>query len=243
MDLCVAIENNEYRRWHIMQDKRRHKRFRLDLVEINGKMILADKVEIIDISLGGVALKADRRLNIGKEYVIKLGDKGKHIDVKGVVVRSELIGIEERTNGERVSIYKAGLMFKEGQADQIADFLNSIEQSKKEEVPVTVDRRLAVRFHITTPREKILSFPAQFKVKVISLSGMLIQTEQPLEIESMIPMDLSLSADNPVNFVGRVASCQMTEDKGQGCYEIGMEFTDLTEKDRTLLKTFMTYLA
>jgi len=38
-------------------DKRRHKRFRLDLREINGKMILAHKVEIIDISLGGVALK------------------------------------------------------------------------------------------------------------------------------------------------------------------------------------------
>ena len=192
-----------------MQDKRRHKRFRLDLMEISGKMILANRVDIIDISLGGVALKTDRRLNIGKEYLIKLGDKGKSIDVKGI----------------------------------IADFLDSIGHDKKEAMPVTADRRLTVRFYITTPWEKTLCFPAQFKVKEISLSGMLIQTDQALGIESMIPMGLSLQADNPVNFVGRVASCRMTEATGQAHYEIGVEFKDLTDMDRTSLKTFIDYLA
>jgi c-di-GMP-binding flagellar brake protein YcgR len=226
-----------------MQDKRRHKRFRLDVMEINGKLILAEKVEIIDISLGGIALKTDRRLNVGKEYLIKLGDKGKSIDVKGIIVRCELSKIEERCDGERVAIYTAGMMFKDVSPDKIADFLNSIEQHKKEEVPVTVDRRLAVRFYITTPWEKTLSFPAQFKVKEISLCGMLIQTEQALGIESMIPMGLSLKAGNPVNFIGRVASCRMAGDQGQAHYEIGVEFTDLTDEDRTLLKAFIDYLA
>jgi len=226
-----------------VQDKRRHKRFRLDIMEINGKMILADRVEIIDISLGGVALKTDRRLNVGKEYFIKLGDKGKSIDVKGIIVRCELSKIEERSNGKRVSIYTAGMMFKDVSPDTIADFLNSIEQDKKEAMPVRVDRRLAVRFYITTPWEKTLCFPAEFKVKEISLSGMLIQTDQALEIESMIPMGLSLKPGDPVNFVGRVASCRMTEAAGQAHYEIGVEFKDLTDKDRTSLKTFMDYLA
>lgn len=227
----------------MMQDKRRHKRFRLDLTEINGKMILADKVEINDISLGGVALKADRRLNIGKEYVIKLGDKRTHIDVRGIVVRSELSGIEERANRGKVSIYTAGLMFKEGQADIIAAFLGSIEQHEKEEAPATPDRRLAVRFHIITPREQVLSFPAEFKVKEISLSGMCIRTEQALEIKSTIPMDLSLLTGKPVKFTGRVASCRLTEDKGPARYETGVEFEDLTDKDRTLLTAFIDYLA
>lgn len=226
-----------------MQNKRRHKRFKLDVMAINGKMILADKVEIIDICLGGIALITDKRLNIGKEYLIKLGDKGKSIDLKGIIVRCELSKIGERSNGERVPIYTAGMMFKDVSPDKIGDFLNLIEQHKKEEVPVEDDRRLNVRFCITTPWEKILSFPAQFKVKKISLSGMLIRTEQALGIESRVPMGLSLKADNPVNFVGRVASCRMTEDKGQAYYEIGVEFTDLTDKDRTLLQTFIDYLA
>ncbi len=226
-----------------MQDNRRHKRFRLDLMGINGKMILADRVEIIDISLGGVALKTDRRLNVGKEYLIKLGDKGKSIDVKGIIVRCELSTIEERSNGERVSIYTAGMMFKDVSPDTIADFLNSIEEDKKEAMPVMVDRRLTVRFYITTPWEKTLCFPAQFKVKEISLSGMLIQTDQALETESMVPMVLSLKADNPVNFTGRVVACRMTGDRGQAHYEIGVEFKDLTDTDRTSLKTFIDYLA
>jgi len=211
-------------------------------MEINGKMILADRVEIIDISLGGVALKTDRRLNVGKEYLIKLGDKGKSIDVKGIIVRCELSKIEERSNGERVSIYTAGMMFKDVSPDTIADFLNSIEH-KKEAMPVMVDRRLTVRFCITTPWEKTLCFPAQFKVKEISLSGMLIQTGQALGIESMIPMGLSLRAGNPVNFIGRVVSCRMTEAEGQAHYEIGVEFKDLTDTDRASLKTFIDYLA
>ena len=225
-----------------MQDKRRHKRFKLDIIEINGKMSLADKVKIIDISLGGIAIKADRRLNIGREYTIRLEDKGKIIDVKGVVVRSELSGIEERSKGEPVSIYTAGMLFKEGQAAKVDHFLKSIDQNKKSAVPVTVDRRLAVRFNITAPGEQTLSFPAQFKVKEISLSGMLIQTDQMLANGSMIPMGLSLSADDHVTFNGRVASCRTMEYQGQVHHEIGVEFSDLTEKDRSLIKTFIDYL-
>lgn len=227
-----------------MQDKRRYKRFRVDLVEINGKMSLADKVQILDISLGGVSLKADRRLNIGKEYLLKLHEKGKDLEVKGTVVRSELSGIEQKADGQGVSIFTVGMMFKEGFADKLADFLKPIEQTrKKEEAPAVADRRLNVRFNITTPQERILSYPLQFKVKSISLGGMLIQTEQALEINGMIPMELSLISDTAVKFIGRVVSCAMAEHPGQTNYDIGVEFTDLTDEDTTLLKTFIDYLA
>lgn len=224
-------------------DKRRHKRFRSDLMELYGKMILDQKVEIIDISLTGVALKTDRKLIIGREYPLRLVWKGKTLDVWGVVVRSELIEIEERDSGKNVSKYTAGVMFKDASSNTIADFINSIEWDKKEAVSVMVNKRLNVRFDITTPCEKTLSFPTQFKVKEISLSGILIQTDQALSIESMIPMWLSLKTDKHISFVGRVASCQMIEDKGQAHYEIGMEFKDLTNKDRALLNTFIDYLS
>ncbi|HTP04189.1 MAG TPA: PilZ domain-containing protein [Nitrospirota bacterium] len=111
----------------LLLEKRRHKRFLLDLIEISGRLGLTDKVEIIDISFGGVSLKADRRLNIGKEYLFTLGDKGNSLVVRGVVVRCKLSGIEERYNGERALIYTAGMRFDEGSANKIADFIrNSI---------------------------------------------------------------------------------------------------------------------
>jgi Tfp pilus assembly protein PilZ len=226
-----------------MQDKRQYKRYSLDLVEINGKMSLSDKVEILDISLGGVALKADRRLNIGKEYLIKLQGKSKTLEVKGIVVRSELSGIEDRGHGEKASIYTAGLVFKDGYADKMADFLRPIELKRKKEPPAVADRRLNVRFNLTTPREEILSFPVQFKVKLISLGGMLIQTHESVEVNSTIPMELSLHSDKAVAFVGRVASCDKMETPDQSFYNIGVQFTDLTDKDKALIKTFIDYLA
>lgn len=223
-----------------MNDKRQFKRYSLNVLEINGKMSLTDKVKILDISEGGVSLKADRRLNIGKEYLLKLQEKGKTLDVKGTVVRSELSGTEESSKGEMVSIYKAGLIFKEGFAEKISDFLKPLSKTK---APSTVERRLHVRFTITTPQEKILTYPLQFSVKAISLGGMLIQTEQSVEINSSIPMELSLDDDKSVKFIGRVASCVLMENAGQSLYDIGVEFTDLTDEDKVLIKEFIDYLA
>ncbi len=109
----------------MMLEKRRHKRFGLDLIEIKGTLNLANNVEIIDISFGGVALKVDRRLSIGKECVLKLRDKGNGIDAKGIIVRCKLSGFEERYNGDRTSIYMAGMRFLEGSSNMVADFIRS----------------------------------------------------------------------------------------------------------------------
>jgi len=227
----------------MQQDKRRYKRYKLELVEINGKMSLADKVEIIDISLGGVALRVDRRLNPGREYLLKLGDKEKSFDLKCIVVRSELSGIQARVTGERAMIYTAGMRFKDDSSKQIADFLKSIELVKKETVLSESDRRFDIRFHIHMPGEKILNYPAQFKVKEVSLSGLRIQTDVSLALQSVIPMGLALHDDNFVHFNGRVASIRMFEDQGETRYDIGVEFLDLSEEGTALLKSFIEYLA
>jgi len=225
-----------------MEDKRKYKRIRLDLLEINGKMSLAEKIELIDISLGGVSLTVDRRLNIGKEILLKLGDKTNSIDIKGVIVRSELSGIEERVTGEKIIVYKVGMMFKDGQSELIADFLRTLVQNKGIQVPVEFERRLNVRFCITTPEEKVLCFPAQFKMKIIGMGGMLIESDQPLKTESTVPMVLTLNEDKSLIFNGRVVSCRMTEEKRASTYEIGVEFKDLKDADRLFIQTFVDYV-
>jgi hypothetical protein len=227
-----SAKRNEGR---IMQNQRRHKRYRLDSLEINGKMNLVNRVEIIDISISGVSLKVDKKLELGREYTIRLGDRKKEFDVKGVIVRSEVCGVEDKTNGKIA--YAAGMMFNGGQLDKLAMFLYALDQKKKMNA-VAAERRLNVRFQITTPGENVLSYPAQFKVRLISLSGMLIQTEHPLEVESRLPMGLSLHDDNRVSLTGRVVTCQKKEDGGRTYYEIGVEFVDVAEKDKVALKAF-----
>ena len=68
-----------------MTEKRKAKRLRVDGAKIQGRMILAKKVDIVDISMDCVALKADKRLDIGKEYQIQLEYEGHKVSVKGVV--------------------------------------------------------------------------------------------------------------------------------------------------------------
>ncbi len=222
-----------------MRNMRKHKRFKLDVVDLSSKMSMIGNVEIIDISTGGVALRADRKLNMGKECLMTLGYAGKNINVKGIVVRSELSGIEER-DGERVTIYSAGILFKDESSGAIKDFLDSIEDDKKAPVPERANWFYSdIRFTITTPSEKVLNLPVQFSIKEISQSGVIIQTDHQLKIDSMVLMELSISAFDPVSFMGKVVSCRMRQDKGPAKYDIGVAFPELTDRDRSLITRFI----
>ncbi len=114
-----------------MQENRRHKRFKLDSVEINGKMVFATYVKILDISIGGVSLKADRRLNIGSEYVLKLEGGNSIISAKGMVVWSALSGAREVRGGEVAPVYTAGMKFTDVSAERINQLLAFIEHHEK----------------------------------------------------------------------------------------------------------------
>jgi Tfp pilus assembly protein PilZ len=203
-------------------------------------MSLIGKVEIIDISSGGVAVKADRKLNIGKECLMTVGYEGKYINIKGVVVRSELSGIEERAEGEKATIYSSGILFKDESAAKVKDFLDSIGNNKKSHVPGQSGWFYRdIRFCITTPSEKDLNLPTHFGVKNISQSGVIIQTNHHLKIGSMVLMELSISSCNPVSFMGKVVSCRKMQDKEHSNYDIGVEFSELTDRDRSLLVSFI----
>ena len=67
---------------------RRFNRFSIDSIKIKGTMVLARNVDIIDISISGVSLKLDRRLNIGIDCPLKIEGNGICISVKGTVYGS-----------------------------------------------------------------------------------------------------------------------------------------------------------
>jgi len=51
---------------------RQHNRYKMNETEMHVKLVFANEVKINDISLGGVSFKADRRINIGKQYLLTL---------------------------------------------------------------------------------------------------------------------------------------------------------------------------
>jgi len=220
-----------------MKNQRKHKRFKLDVIDLSSKMSAVGTVEIIDISLSGIALKADRMLAIGKEYLMVLEYEGMHVNVKGVVIRSELSRMEERADGQKVTVYSAGIAFKDESADRVKDFLDSIDNNRKTQVPEQPGWFYRdIHFSITIPSEQVLNLLVQFNLKEISQSGVIIQTDQKLNVDGIVLIELSLSACGPASFMGKVVSCRAAQDTALGNYVIGIEFSELMERDRPSLE-------
>ncbi len=216
-----------------MKDNRRHKRFTLDVMEVNGNMTRATDVKIIDISLGGISIKADRRLNLDTEYPLKLTDrKNKVLSLKGTVIWSVLSETKETESEDRIPIYQAGMRFTNLNEKDVAELVNFIERNKVYELPEPQGRRINLRFRIKAQDKAILEFPENFKVSEISLGGLRIDSDYSLEIDSKMPMELFMPDDRPIRFIGRVASCRVLN---PGRYAIGIEIVELTEVDREIL--------
>jgi Tfp pilus assembly protein PilZ len=81
-----------------------------------------------------------------------------------------------------------------------------------------------------------------FKVKKISQSGLLVESKSPLEIEDAVPMTMDLSENQSIAFWGRIVTCKAAEKTDLQSYVIGLEFTDMSESDRTTLKKFIDSL-
>ena len=93
---------------------------------------------------------------------------------------------------------------------------------------MTAGRRGAISDRLAGDRHS-LSFPADYRVRTISLCGMLIETSVAFDSESMVPMALSLHRDRSIEFLGRVMLGQVAEGAGSNRYNIGIEFIDVAD--------------
>ncbi len=217
----------------LMKDNRKHKRFTLDVMEVNGNMTRATDVRIIDISLGGISIKADRRLNLDTEYLLKLTDKNnKVLSLKGTVIWSLLSETKATESEDRIPIYQAGMRFTNLDEKGIAELVNFIERNRVYELPEPQGRRINLRFRIKGQDKAILESPENFRVREISLGGLRIDSDYSMEIDSKMTMELFMPDDRPIRFIGRIASCRVLNPDR---YAVGIEIVDLTAVDREIL--------
>lgn len=116
-----------------MHDTRRYKRFKLNDCGINAKMTLFNEVKVIDISISGISLEANSRLNIGSDYKLKLEGRNT-ISMRCTVVWCTLGDTRKASRGEVVPIYSAGMQFKDMSIETVTDLQYLIESHKIEEV-------------------------------------------------------------------------------------------------------------
>src|SRR5512135_988715 len=152
-----------------MRDNRRYKRFSVDVLGINGKMMFASEVEIHDISVGGISLRVDKRLNMGSEYTVKIGNDSKTIALKGTVVWSMISGTKKGARDEVVPIYSAGMKFVTMSSDktkELTSFLEGQTNFSHEAVHKSSGLRCSMRFLIPSPLKKaVINIRESYAVK------------------------------------------------------------------------------
>jgi PilZ domain-containing protein len=218
-------------------EQRRAPRF---VVEgIHGTMTSASQVEVLNMSISGAAIRLDRNLRVGGEYSLRLELNDTVLSVKGVVVWSVLSEIQKGREDETKPFYSAGMKFKDILSQRLMELLEFIDQHK-----IVQENRLGgLRFHIDAPGKALLDVPTTYRVRVISLSGLLMETEQPLELRQAYPMEFTLETGEAFKFTGRVAYCAAPTEAGSQRYEIGVAFADMTAADRARLGKFIESLS
>jgi len=218
-----------------MQDKRQYPRYVVEGVE--GTLMFTTHVDVLNISINGVALKANRRLEIGREYILRLEYKDRTVSVNGVVVWSVLSELTDGPHAEKVPVYKAGMRFTDIISDKMARLLEFIESHK-----LSQDERLNIRFTIKAPDKAILDGPHNYGVKNMSISGMRIETDMRVDVGARYPMEISLEDNRTIKVLGRVVSCLEVNDRAPKHYAVGIEFIEMSDEDRKKLKEFVDAL-
>lgn len=232
-----------------MDEQRRHKRYSVNLFNIHGKVPLANSVQVLNISVGGVLIKIDRRLDIGSKYLLKLESREKILSIQGTVKRCSLSESHKDSKGNIVPYYTAGMEYvniSSEKIDEISVFVKkNIERYQHQEYPAMNkirELRLYVRFHISPPRKAILQSYDSYAVKDISIGGMLIESSNPFETGQTMPMDLTIPGEETIHFQGRIVSSRQTGDTELKQYDIGIEFTEMSEPDNKKLKNYINLL-
>jgi PilZ domain len=91
----------------------------------------------------------------------------------------------------------------------------------------------------------VLESLSVYKIRLISFSGMLIETERRLDRDEVHEMEILPPGAEPIAFSGRVRSCLEIPESTPTRHEIGIEFLRMSQENRARLNDFMesTFLA
>jgi hypothetical protein len=217
-------------------EKRRYKRYIVD--GIHGNVLYLSDLNVLNISIEGAAIETTKRLDVNREYTFRITYKDTVLNLRGRVVWAVLSCREKKGVKEIIPVYRAGIMFTDTLIEKTNALLNFIEDNK---IKALEKRVGGVRFKIADSQSVKINYPHKYEVKKISLSGMLIETEYPLDLDSHYDMELYLN-ENILNVVGRTAHCKKINSYDLTKYSIGIEFIKIPENDMKVLKDFLTSL-
>jgi hypothetical protein len=219
-----------------MAERRRSPRFQVH--DVRGVLVLRVEAKIVNVSLTGAALELASPIQAGQLYNLELRSGSQTLRLRGRVVWCRPVVPQRNAAGETTATYHAGLRF-DGVLDERGEALLGLF---RESEVVSFGQRLCARFRLETPRPVDLATEHEFEVRKISRTGMLIETELATDLNSVCELEVELG-DDAFRAHGRIAHliahAQSAGDAPRSRYQLGLEFIELSGRDREVLERFI----
>ena len=213
-------------------ERRRSRRYQVP--EVHGSLVLSMDAQVLDISFSGMAFETNTRLIPHRTYSFKVGHAASSISLAGTVVWCFLKGTQRAASGEVVPVYRAGIEFDKVLSEKSHELLQFLQAK----AVITLETRLFGRFRMEHSQPINLSSEADFQVKTISLSGMLIEADLDAEPEAIYQLTLDLP-HGEVQLQARAAYVKRLDSVDTERVEIGLEFLDLDAEKHSALEQFI----
>jgi len=215
------------------KERRRHKRYTVD--GVHGNVLYPSDLDILNMSIDGAAIETAKRLDINREYTFKIKYKGSLVSFRGRVIWSLLTNKKLKDQDKMIPIYRAGIRFTDTLNEKGNQLMNFIEDNKV----TTLERRVVgVRFKIDAHQDIKVDYPYKYEVKMMSLSGMLVETGYPLKANFHYHIEIFLE-NNVLELMGRVAYCEEIDSGNDAKFNVGIEFVQLSDEKREVIRRFL----
>jgi len=219
-------------------EKRRHDRYSAE--DVQGKFSYSVEARVLNISMGGLAVRTQTQLTIGRGYRFRLGRENEAVQLTGSVRWCRLAGTERQEDGDIVPVYEAGISFDDvltGKAEELRQFM-------EQNIIVDLRRRVSGRFKVEADSPVELESHSEFDVKQISLSGMLIEGAAAVPPDTRLDLEMRLGQERFTSLARSIYLSEIELEDGDEAretprYRMGLEFTHTTAEKRAVLEAFI----
>lgn len=214
-------------------ERRKHER--LHTTNVSGSLLFRTQVQVVNISVTGMAIELNERLDVDRQYHIRFEHEGVDLSMTGKVVWCHL-GPTVRQEAGKKPFYKAGIEFEKVLSLQADEVLRFMEQKAE----MLLEQRVFGRFQFRSDSVVDLNSQYDFVVRTLSAGGMSIETELLPTPKSEFDMQLNLGSA-ALDIRGRVVhieSLTRLPERHQ-MTKLGIEFTRLSTDDQERLQAFL----
>ena len=211
----------------------KHRRYGRHEVEGVRGSIAAAEAKVVDISLEGLTIEVGKSLQVGRAYRLSLQHKARPVPIEGVVAWSKLGGTRTNEAGEVEPVYRAGIHIEKILSGKAAELYKFIEEN------VVIKPGVGLFGRFTVQTQQGAGLVAEFSVKKISLSGMLIEAQFAPELGSLIQIQILLGERT---LEPEVCIVRVEHVEREGSYPltlVAVEFVELAEETRKALAKFI----